>query len=74
LQQVKQNLPKIFGQLKESKMEIELKLSMDQLNGIMYALGELPVKSGAGQLMAAITQQVQPQLPEQTEEETQASE
>ena len=47
---------------------------MDQLNGIMYALGELPVKSGAGQLMAAITQQVQPQLPEQTEEETKASE
>jgi hypothetical protein len=44
-------------------MEIELKLTVDQVNGIMYALGELPVKSGAGQLMAVITQQVQPQLP-----------
>jgi hypothetical protein len=50
-------------------MQIELKLTVDQVNGIMYALGELPVKSGAGQLMATITQQVQPQLPEQTEED-----
>jgi hypothetical protein len=49
-------------------MEIELKLTVDQVNGIMYALGELPVKSGAGQLMAVISQQVQPQLPEQPEE------
>jgi hypothetical protein len=49
-------------------MEITLKLTVDQVNGIMYALGELPVKTGAGQLMAAINQQVQPQMPEQTEE------
>ena len=55
-------------------MEIKLELTMDQVNGIMYALGELPVKSGAGQLMAVITQQVQPQLPEETEEETRESE
>jgi hypothetical protein len=49
-------------------MQIELKLTIDQVNGIMTALGELPVKTGAGQLMAAITAQVVPQLPEQTEE------
>lgn len=48
-------------------MEITLKLTIDQVNGIMTALGELPVKTGAGQLMAAITAQVIPQLPEQTE-------
>lgn len=50
-------------------MEIELKLTIDQVNGVMAALGELPVKTGAGQLMAAISAQVVPQLPEQTEEE-----
>lgn len=49
-------------------MEIELKLTLDQVNGIMTALGELPVKTGAGQLMADITAQVMPQLPEQTQE------
>lgn len=55
-------------------MEIELKLTLDQVNGIMAALGELPVKTGAGQLMAEIRQQVVPQLPEQTEEETSTEE
>lgn len=50
-------------------MEIELKLTLDQVNGIMVALGELPVKTGAAQLMAVIREQVVPQIPEQTEEE-----
>jgi hypothetical protein len=49
-------------------MNIELKLTIDQVNGIMAALGELPVKSGAGRLIEEITRQVVPQLPEQTEE------
>jgi hypothetical protein len=55
-------------------MQIELKLTIDQVNGIMTALGELPVKSGAGQLMNEIRQQVIPQLPEQTEEATDSDE
>ena len=46
-------------------MEIELKLSIEQVNAIMYALGELPIKSGMGQLVNVITSQVQPQLPQQ---------
>ena len=46
-------------------MEIKLELTLEQVNVIMTALGELPVKSGAGQLVAAITQQVLPQLPEE---------
>lgn len=52
-------------------MEIILKLSIDQVNGIITALGELPVKTGAGQLIAFITQQVHPQLPKQEPEEQQ---
>lgn len=49
-------------------MEIKLTLTLDQVNGIMNALGELPVKTGAGLLMEVIRQQVVPQLPEQSEE------
>jgi hypothetical protein len=49
-------------------MEITLKLTVDQVNGIIYALGELPVKSGAGHLITVISQQAQPQLPEQTDQ------
>jgi hypothetical protein len=51
-------------------MEITLKLTVDQVNGIIYALGELPVKTGAGQLLNLIREQVQPQVPEQPPEQT----
>jgi hypothetical protein len=49
-------------------MQIELKLTLDQVNGIMAALGELPVKTGAGQLMAVIREQVVSQLPEESQD------
>jgi hypothetical protein len=51
-------------------MEITLKLSLEQVNGIIYALGELPVKTGAAQLVSLIHEQVQPQVPEQPAEQT----
>lgn len=54
-------------------MLLELKLNVDQVNFIMTALGEMPTKTGSGQLMAEITRQVLPQLPneeENQEEET----
>ena len=54
-------------------MEINLTLNIDQINMIMTALGEMPVKSGAGQLVGVIISQVQPQLPkEEPAEETTA--
>lgn len=53
-------------------MEIVIKLNLDQVNMIMMALGELPVKTGAGQLVGVISSQVQPQLP--TEESQEQSE
>ena len=51
-------------------MEITLKLTLEQVNGIIYALGELPVKTGAAQLVSLIHEQVQPQVPEQPAEQT----
>jgi hypothetical protein len=54
-------------------MEITLKLTLEQVNGIIYALGELPVKTGAAQLVSLIHEQVQPQVPEQPPEQPQES-
>ena len=50
-------------------MEMTLKLTLDQVNGIIYALGELQVKTGAAQVIRIIQDQIQPQLPEQPPEQ-----
>jgi hypothetical protein len=55
-------------------MEITLKLTLEQVNGIIYALGELPVKTGAAQLVNLIHEQVQPQVPEQPAEQPEQTE
>lgn len=44
---------------------ILLNLSLEEVDGIMAALGELPTKTNAFMLMAKIREQAQPQLPKE---------
>ena len=50
-------------------MEIKLTLTLDEVNGILAALGELPTKTNAMFLIQKIQQQAQPQLPKETEKQ-----
>jgi hypothetical protein len=43
---------------------IKLELSIEEVNGIIAALGELPTKTNAMFLIQKIAGQVQPQMPE----------
>ena len=45
-------------------MTIKLELTLDEVNGILAALGELPTSSGAWPLVVKIKQQAEPQLSE----------
>ena len=42
---------------------IKLDLTLEEVNGIMAALGELPTKTNAHMLMTKIRIQAEPQLP-----------
>ena len=44
-------------------MEVTLKLSVEEVNGILNVLGELPTKSGAFPLAVKIKAQADAQLP-----------
>jgi hypothetical protein len=44
-------------------MEVELKLSVEEVNSILNVLGELPTKTGAFPLAVKIKQQAEAQLP-----------
>lgn len=44
---------------------IKLELELDEVNGILAGLGELPSKTGAWNLIIKIQQQAQPQLPKE---------
>jgi hypothetical protein len=44
---------------------IKLELTLDEVNGIAIALGDLPTKTNAFMLIAKINGQVQPQLPKE---------
>ena len=44
---------------------IKLELTFEEVNGIIGALGELPVKTGAFALVAKIQEQVLPPLPKE---------
>ncbi len=57
-------------------MNIQLNLTIEQVNTVLGALGELPIKSGAGALVGLIIEQAQPQVPaqEETTKEEQAAE
>jgi len=49
-------------------MIIKLELSVDAVNFILSALGELPAKTNAYDLMVQIKQQADPQVPEPPKE------
>jgi hypothetical protein len=44
---------------------IKLELTLEEVNGIVISLGDLPTKTNAFILIAKINGQVQPQLPEE---------
>ena len=46
-------------------MAIKLELEIEEVNGILAGLGELPAKTGAYNLMLKIKQQADPQVPPQ---------
>ena len=50
-------------------MEIELKLSVEEVNGILNVLGELPTKSGAFPLAVKIKSQADAQVPKEEKSE-----
>jgi hypothetical protein len=45
--------------------QIKLELTLEEVNGIAIALGDLPTKTNAFMLIAKINGQVQPQLPQE---------
>jgi hypothetical protein len=52
-------------------MEINLKLTTDEVNGILQVLGNLPTSSGAWPLVIKIKQQVESQLTKVSEGDNQ---
>ena len=46
-------------------MEVVLKLSVEEVNGILQTLGSLPTSSGAWPLVVKIKQQSEKQLPKE---------
>jgi hypothetical protein len=48
-------------------MEIELKLTLDEVNFILQTMGELPTKTGVWPLIVKIKEQADPQVPKPTE-------
>jgi hypothetical protein len=49
-------------------MEITLKLSVEEVNGILQALGQLPTSSGAWPLVMKIKEQAEAQIPKEPAE------
>ena len=46
-------------------MNIKLELSVEEVNGILQTLGQLPTSSGAWPLVVKIKEQAQAQLPKE---------
>lgn len=44
-------------------MDITLKLTVEEVNGILAVLGDLPTKTGAYPLVMKIKEQADPQVP-----------
>ena len=49
-------------------MEVMLKLTVEEVNGILQTLGQLPTSSGAWPLVVKIKQQAEEQLPKEEEQ------
>ena len=50
-------------------MEVTLKLTVEEINGILATLGQLPTSSGAWPLVVKIKQQAEAQLPPEPKSE-----
>ena len=50
-------------------MEIKLELTIEEVNGILAALGELPTKTNAMFLIQKIKAQAEPQVPKEEPKE-----
>ena len=50
-------------------MEITLRLSAEEVNGILATLGQLPTSSGAWPLVVKIKEQAEIQVPKENKEE-----
>ena len=46
-------------------MELHLTLTIEEVNGILQVLGDLPTKSGAHPLVMKIKEQAEPQIPKE---------
>lgn len=46
-------------------MELHLTLTIEEVNGILQILGDLPTKSGAYPLVMKIKEQAEPQIPKE---------
>lgn len=46
-------------------MDIELKLTVDEINAILQTLGNLPTSSGAFPLLMKIKEQAEAQIPQE---------
>ena len=46
-------------------MELHLILTIEEVNGILQVLGDLPTKSGAYPLVMKIKEQAEPQIPKE---------
>jgi len=49
-------------------MEITLRLSVEEVNGILATLGQLPTSSGAWPLVVKIKEQAESQAPKEKDE------
>lgn len=49
----------------DAQTPVKLDLTLEEVNGILVALGELPTKTNAFALMAKIRIQAEPQLPKE---------
>jgi hypothetical protein len=49
-------------------MEIVLKLTLEEINFVLQAMGELPSKTGVWPLIVKIKEQADPQVPKPTEQ------
>lgn len=50
-------------------MEITLRLSVEEVNGILATLGSLPTSSGAWPLVVKIKEQAESQVPKEKEKD-----
>lgn len=50
-------------------MNIKLELTIEEVNGILTALGELPIKTNAMFLIQKIQAQAAPQVPQENKEQ-----